>query len=211
MIDAIIFDLDGTLWNATLPAYKALRIVEDKYGAQPTNYDKFCSLMGKPMDEIADSTMEGLPLEKKLSIFKEFYTLELDLIRKEGSTLYPHVMDTLKKLEKVYPLFIVSNCQEGYIETFLETHGLKELFKDFISWGERKKPKGENLLFIMKKHDIKSPVYVGDTRGDEQAAHHAGIKYYHVDFGFGQALNPFKTISSFKQLEQEFLPKSLGR
>ncbi|NLY36024.1 MAG: HAD family hydrolase [Tissierellia bacterium] len=206
MIDAIIFDLDGTLWNATLPAYKALRFVEDKYGAQATDYDTFCSLMGKPMDEIAANTMEGLPLEKKKSIFKEFYSLELALIRKEGSILYPHMVDTLKKLKDHYPLFIVSNCQEGYIETFLETHNLGELFKDYISWGERNKPKGENILYIMKKNSIKSPVYVGDTRGDELAADHAGIHYYHVDFGFGQALKPYKTISNFKQLEEEFLP-----
>lgn len=208
MIDSIIFDLDGTLWDATLPAYKALRLVEDKYGAQPTNYNIFLSLMGKTMDEIAASTMGGLAYEKKMSIFKEFYSLELDLIRKEGSKLYPHMVDTLKKLKEVYPLFIVSNCQEGYIETFLETHALEELFTDFISWGERKKPKGENILYIMEKNNIKSPIYLGDTRGDEIAAEHAGIKYYHVDFGFGQAKKPFKTISDFRELEEEFLPKS---
>ncbi|HZK10645.1 MAG TPA: HAD family hydrolase [Clostridia bacterium] len=204
-MDAIIFDLDGTLWNATKPAFKALRHIEDKYGAQATDYDTFCSLMGKQMDEIAQKTMKGLAQEKKMELFQEFYTLELALIRQEGSLLYPDMVSTLKKLKDLYPLFIVSNCQEGYIETFLQTHGLEDLFVDHLCWGERKRPKGENLLYIMKKHGLKNPIYVGDTRGDEIAADFAGINFYYVDFGFGQAKKPFRRISSYKQLEQELL------
>lgn len=206
-MDSVFFDLDGTLWDATRPAYEALRRVEEKYGARPTDFETFCSLMGKPMDEIASQTLGGLPQRVKRDLFEEFYTLELDLIRRGGSRLYPHSLESLRRLKAHFPLYIISNCQKGYIETFLETHHMGELFEDYLSWGERPRLKGENILYMMQKHGLQRPVYVGDTRGDEEAARFAGIPYYHVAFGFGTSENPHKIIHSYKQLEHELLER----
>jgi hypothetical protein len=36
-----------------------------------------------------------------------------------GGLLYPGVREGLAQLKEKYPLFIVSNCQSGYIETFI--------------------------------------------------------------------------------------------
>ncbi len=200
-MDSIIFDLDGTLWDATRPAYEALVSIEKKYGSQITDYDSFLSLMGKPMDEIAQATLLGLDFNRKLEIFEEFYKLELSMIRRGGSFLLPGVKESLDYLKERLPLFIVSNAQQGYIETFLEVHKFKEHFRDFLSWGESPQLKGKNILLMMKKHGLKSPVYVGDTRGDEEAARLAGIPYYHVDFGFGRAQTPDLIIKDLSQLK----------
>lgn len=199
-MDSLIFDLDGTLWDATRPAYEALLEIEKKYGSQLTSYKTFLSLMGKPMDEIAASTLLGLEEAKKYQLFKEFYQLELELIRKGGSFLFPGVEKTLRELEKHYPLFIISNAQEGYIETFLEVHRMEEVFVDILSWGQSPQAKGKNILLMMEKHGLDSPIYIGDTRGDEEAARLAKIPYYHVDYGFGQAQSPDRRLEGFEEL-----------
>ncbi len=179
-MDGVIFDLDGTLWDATEPAYEALIRIEEKEGTEITSREKFMGLIGKPMDEIARAALLGMEPDKKKKAFEDFYELELALIRQGGSFLFPNLVETLEELKEDFPLFIVSNCQEGYIETFLEVHGLAYLFQDFLSWGASPQPKGDNILLIMKNHGLKSPVYVGDTRGDELASLHAGIPYYHI-------------------------------
>ena len=40
-MDSIIFDLDGTLWDATGPAYEALIRIEEKEGTEITSREKF--------------------------------------------------------------------------------------------------------------------------------------------------------------------------
>lgn len=207
-MDSIIFDLDGTLWDATGPAYEALIRIEEKEGTEITSREKFKSLIGKPMDEIAEATLLGMDLAKKERIFHDFYKLELELIRQGGSFLYPHLVETLEKLSEDFPLFIVSNCQEGYIETFLEVHGLAYLFQDFLSWGASPQSKGDNILLIMKRHGLKNPVYIGDTRGDELASQHAGIPYYHIELGLGQAESPVARVDDYRQLVDIFMKRS---
>ena len=44
--------------------------------------------------------------------------------------LYPGVKETVIRLAGNYELFIVSNCQSGYIEVLLKTSGLGEYIKD---------------------------------------------------------------------------------
>ena len=45
-----------------------------------------------------------------------------------------------------------------------------------------------------------SAVYVGDTEGDENAAHAAGIPFIHAAYGFGAAQNPEGTIWNLSDL-----------
>ncbi len=67
------------------------------------------------------------------------------MVREKGGVLFPGVRDKLPKLAKAYPLFIVSDCQAGYIETFLDWANFKPIFKDFECWGNTGKTKTDNL------------------------------------------------------------------
>jgi phosphoglycolate phosphatase len=83
-------------------------------------------------------------------------------------------------------MYIVSNCQEGYIETFLHYHRLETYFKDFESHGRTKLSKGENIRLVMMRNHIEEAVYIGDTRGDMEAAEQAGIPFIFAAYGFGK-------------------------
>ena len=46
-----------------------------------------------------------------------------EAIAKHGGNLYPGVRERVPELAALLPLMIVSNCQRGYIEVFLEQSG----------------------------------------------------------------------------------------
>ena len=118
-----------------------------------------------------------------------------------GGQLYGDVrtvMETLK--ENNHRLFIVSNCQSGYIQAFLKYHQLGDLFEDYEMSGQTGLSKAENIRLIMERNHVKSAVYVGDTEGDEKAAHSAGIPFIHAAYGFGKAKNPEGRIDSLEEM-----------
>ena len=83
-----------------------------------------------------------------------------------GRNLYPDLEETLEKLSKQYHLYIVSNCQTGYIEDFISCSGTWSFFEDFECFGNTGKAKGENIRLLVRRSGLDSAVYVGDTQGD---------------------------------------------
>lgn len=187
-IDSIIFDLDGTLWdstdivlaawNSTLAGRKEIQMPVTRQGLQ--------SIMGLQVPQASTKLFPYLDKEARISIMKECCTIECDWIRREGGVLYENLEETLKTLSKQYPLFIVSNCQGGYIEAFLEYHNLKKYFKDYQFAGSTGLLKGENIKLIMKRNNLKHSVYVGDTQGDCDAAKLAELPFVFASYGFGK-------------------------
>ncbi len=78
---------------------------------------------------------------------------------------YPDVREVIKQLAKTYDLYIVSNCQCGYIEQFLRKTQLEAYIKDIECFGNTGKNKGENIRLLVKRNSLKAPVYIGDTKG----------------------------------------------
>ena len=72
--------------------------------------------------------------------------------------------ETVRELSRKYKLFIVSNCQSGYIEAFLKNTGLGEYFADYTCPGDTGKLKGENIRIIMERNGIKEAIYVATPR-----------------------------------------------
>lgn len=84
-------------------------------------------------------------------------------------------------------VFIVSNCQSGYIELFLKKTGLAPYVTDTECFGDTGMKKAENIRLVVARNGLQQPVYVGDTKGDEEAAHEAGVPFVHAAYGFGRA------------------------
>ena len=88
-------------------------------------------------------------------------------------------------MSKKYPLFIVSNCQDGYIPVVLEKNNLFEYIKDTECFGCTGLNKDENIKLIVKRNNLKNPVYVGDTQGDFLACKSANVPFIFAAYGFG--------------------------
>ena len=84
--------------------------------------------------------------------------------------IYENTIFTIKELSAKFDLFIVSNCQSGYIEAFLKYYELQSFFKDYECSGNTNKNKEYNIKLHMKRSDISNSIYIGDTAKDCIAA-----------------------------------------
>lgn len=202
MKKAIIFDLDGTLWDSSQTVTDSWNVVLAKHPeARQITLCDMHGFMGRQLDEIARMIMPDLPDSRRMAIMNECMDFELDYLKQhEGAALYPKVRETLEVLGKSYSLMIVSNCQDGYIQTFLEFSGLGELFIDFESAGATGLSKGENNRLIIARNGIDKAVYVGDTQGDLNSADFAGIPFVHAAYGFGKTDRQTPSANSFDEI-----------
>ena len=138
------------------------------------------------MDDIAYSLFSEYPAEDAVKIIRRACAIENEWLAVHHAVLYDGVLDTLKTLSGKMPLFIVSNCQGGYIEVMLETTGLTPYITDHLCPDDTGHAKASNIRAIVEKHNLKSPVYVGDTQGDLNASREAGVKFVFASYGFGQ-------------------------
>lgn len=202
MIDSIIFDLDGTLWDATDGAAVIWREEASKYKevTDTITADKLKALYGLPLEDIALKLLPSVSSDIAFSIMKESVVKQCPYIEKVGGILYPNLEETLKELKKKYRLFIVSNCEEGYIQCFFKAHGLEKYFEDFEYPGRSKRFKADNIKDIISRNNLKNPIYVGDTMGDSKASKEANIPFVYARYGFGQVDDFTWVIDSFDEL-----------
>lgn len=202
MFDSIIFDLDGTLWDSTDAAAVIWREVAGKYPEvkDTISADRLKALYGLPLEEIAVKLLPSVSRETAIDIMRESTVRQCPYLEKTGGILFPGMEETLKELKEKYKLFIVSNCEEGYIQCFLKAHQLSEYFEDFEYPGRSGLLKAENIRLVMERNNLTNPVYVGDTAGDQSAAKKAGLPFIYARYGFGHAKAWDFVIDHFKEL-----------
>lgn len=186
--DSVIFDLDGTLWDSTKQILEAWNEIIKRYpqmSRKELDLEELSSYMGLPMYEIAERMLPLETKEMQMAIMDEMCEFENEYLALHGGVLFEGLEGTLSELSKKYRLFIVSNCQDGYIEAFLKAHKLEKYFTDTECWGRTRLPKSESNKLLVERNDLKAPVYVGDTAGDAKAAALAGIPFIFAQYGFG--------------------------
>lgn len=185
-MDSIIFDLDGTLWDPREVVVEAWNKVLKQYtDERMLTQQDLKNVMGLQQKEIGQKLFPHLSEHQYANVAGKFSAVECERLSREGGRLYEGVERVLEQLSEKYELYIVSNCQEGYIESFYTYHELDKHFVDFENPGRTGLSKGENIELIMKRNHIESAIYVGDTEGDQQAAQAAGIPFVYAAYGFG--------------------------
>jgi phosphoglycolate phosphatase len=205
--DSIIFDLDGTLWDTCPACAIAWNNVCARNGIQYRSItaDDVRAVTGKPHLTCIRETFVGLSEDLIQLIFTETIDEDNRIVSEKGGELYPGVREELHRLASRYPLYIVSNCQAGYIETFMDYTGFHPHFKDFECWGNTGKPKTDNLRNLILRNELKKPLMVGDAEGDQKAARDCGVPFAFVEYGFGKCQNSDYSYSSFKDFLSSLL------
>jgi phosphoglycolate phosphatase len=185
--DSVIFDLDGTLWNATAAITQAFLAAQASvdYAPGEITLAKVQAVTGQPYEVAYDRLFPTLPTGRRAEFRALCARQELAFAHQHGGVLYPGLEATLRYLAARYRLFIVSNCQLGYIDAFFHHSQLGHYFEGHQCYGTRLLPKAENIRQVVKQYGLRAPVYVGDTRGDADASRQSGVPFIWATYGFG--------------------------
>lgn len=198
--DALIFDLDGTLWNASPASAKGWNIGLTKLGIDlEISSALIKKVAGNPFEECVDILLPGIRANVP-ELLDTLNKCETEVVRTEGGEFFDGVLEGIRHLAKSYKIFLVSNCQEWYMGLFLHFSNFRPVLAGFDCHGLSGLPKHDMLRNLKDNYSLNSPVYIGDTSGDETAAQMAGMAFIHVAWGFGRPEDKPKIVNSFSEL-----------
>lgn len=198
---AILFDLDGTLWNALDTITEAWNKATKEHNLKYSfSLETMKSFMGLTPKETAPLAFKDVDLNKGLEYFVLCLNEEIKYLRLHPGKLYEDEEEVLKELSKHYPLFIVSNSDKGYIEDYLNAYDFNKYFKDHVCAGDTDLEKWQNILYIKNKYQLEEIIYVGDTKKDLNESIKAGVKFIHASYGFGEIEEEVLKISKLREL-----------
>ncbi|MCR4908226.1 MAG: HAD family hydrolase [Lachnospiraceae bacterium] len=200
--DGIILDIDGTIWDSTEIVAGAWNRAMREFGLpEIVTAEKLKGLFGKPMNIIAQILLPDLEEETRDELMRKCCVYEHEALMADPCRIaFPGVVESIRLLSEKIPVYIVSNCQKGYIELVMEKTGITDCITDHECYGETLKGKAENIRLLSERNNIEYPVYVGDTDGDREACEEAGVRFIHAAYGFGRAERADARISSFCEL-----------
>ena len=201
--NGILFDLDGTLWDSTseiADAWNELIKIKGGVDRPPITKEELHGCMGLPMYSIAAKLFPNMPEQDRNDLMDEMGVFENDYLRERGAKLFDGIERVIEETSKNVPIFIVSNCQQGYIELLMEKGGLGGLISDFDCFGNTGLPKGQTLRLLCERCNVRDAVYVGDTQGDMEASEQAGLPFVWAAYGFGKPAHWDKRIDHFTDL-----------
>ncbi len=204
MKTGLIFDMDGTLWDSSenVAASWTKTVKDLGYDRPEITKQDIMGVMGLTMDKIADKLFGDLTKQERMELLDKCGSNENEYLRKHGGVLYPDLEKTFIRLKEKYPLFIVSNCQSGYIEAFLEYYGFGKYFDDIECYGNNLKGKGENIALLASRNGLDRAYYIGDIQGDYDATMQAGFDFIHAAYGFGKIDHTVPELQKFSDLPE---------
>lgn len=209
-IEAVIFDVDGTIWDAVKEVAESWT---EAFSHFPETRDRVVrssdleSYMGLTMEQIGEGLLPELKKERREEIMCYAMNYENTYLSEHPGKFYPDFFTCLKTLQaEGKKLYIVSNCQSGYIEAMLTAAKLSlgdgKDIRDIECFGNTGRSKAENIALLMERNKLskENTVYLGDTDLDRESAEKAGIAFLFASYGFGSPKNYAEKIQSLSEL-----------
>ena len=149
--------------------------------------------------------MPDYPPEIHRNVDKNVAEYSVSLIPVLKGQLFAGVAEGLSRLSARYPLFVLSNCDAGVIDLFMDATGIRPFITGHIAHGENGNPKHVNMRMLISNHRLQSPIYVGDTHQDSEQSEKAGIPFVFMTYGFGSAEAYHKKFDTFEEFAAHYL------
>ncbi|MFD1677585.1 HAD hydrolase-like protein [Alicyclobacillus fodiniaquatilis] len=194
--EALIFDLDGTLFRTetlSLPAYHAtfdqLR-AEGLFLEETPAEEKFLKSLGLLLSEIWENVMPNGSQAARDRANQLLLHHQSKLLKQGLGEMYPDVATTLEKLhDRGYKLYVASNGLEQYVKEVIQEKGLAPLFAGLYSAGEfQTQSKIDLVRLLLEQHHLQSAWMCGDRSSDVEAGKANGLFVVGCNYGgFHQA------------------------
>jgi phosphoglycolate phosphatase len=211
-IEAIAFDLDGTLIDSIHDLARAANAARADLGLAPLaqetveSYvgDGAASLVARVLADSMEAQFTSTPQQVEgMQQFNLHYRAGLTIATK----FYPKVQETLHALhERGLPLAIITNKPERFTLPLLRELGIFEHF-DVIVAGDtlpERKPSALPLQHVANQLGIEIGhlLMVGDSKNDVLAAQNAGCPAILVSYGYGDALESLGADAIIHRFDQ---------
>jgi len=174
-IDAVLFDLDGTLLDTTEAIMSSLRYTLERFTGKQLDLSEIRPVMGLPLADIFTVLTPGRVQEACDAYVEHNIRVHKDLVKP-----YPGVLRTIETLtRRGIKRGLVTSKRRKTALLGLEIAGLTGAFDATVCWGEtaKAKPDPEPVLLALKllgMLDAPSEViFVGDSPWDVRAAKNA--------------------------------------
>lgn len=209
MSKAIIFDMDGTLFQTNLILEPALEETFDVLRKESlwdtkTPIEQYREIMGVPLPVVWKTLCPNHSLEIRVKSNEIFHKKLIELIQAQKGALYADVERTLNELSKKYPLFIASNGQIEYLQAIVETYNLDRFIQNAYSIQLiRSGNKSDLVQMVKNKNQIGNGYVVGDRSSDISAAKDNELIAVGVNFDFAQEdelIQADFVVNNFKEI-----------
>ncbi len=178
-IDAVLFDLDGTLLDTTEAIILSFLYTVKKYTGREPSMEELQPLMGLPLVDVFRVLTPGKIEEANATYVEHNIALHKDHVKP-----YPGVMETVEVLKNCgVKLAIVTSKRRRTATVGLENAGLPDKFNAIVCHGDtaKAKPDPEPVLLALRLLGVDKPLsgrlvevlFVGDSQWDVRAAKNA--------------------------------------
>jgi len=194
-LDAIFFDVDGTLVDATRDIVNATNFMLRTLGHKEKPYKEIVSHIGTGVSDLIRKSLEVSsrdPLVKKgVELYGNYYVGHAV----DEAILYPHVRDVLKHF-KGKRKFVLTNRYKRFAEKVLEAFEIDKYFEAVIGGDDEECLKPMKCLidrtFSKFSVDHKKAMIVGDMDIDVMTGKNSGVATCFVTYGLGKASDVMK-------------------
>lgn len=193
--DAMVFDLDGTLFRTetlleTVHRRLFATLREEGLYTQPAPPpERLYGSLGMLLEDIWKRVMPDSSPAARARANELLLQYELEELAAGRGQLYEGVPETLRELKRRgVRLFVASNGLGPYVRSVVESKGIGDLFAGLYSAGEHgTASKADLVRLLMEEHGVSDAWMVGDRSSDVEAGRRNGLFVVGCDYaGFAR-------------------------
>lgn len=207
-VDAILFDLDGTLIDSQKDIAASVHFLQEKYGHPPSSQAEVARFIGDGVGKLVERAIgvsDPAELAKAVELFKDHYRVHA----LDTTYVYDGVHETLEHF-RGKKMGVLTNKPVRISKRILEGLGLGEFFPVVLGGDStaRKKPHPDGVHLALQQlavENVANVLMVGDSAQDVMAGKAAGTRTCGIASNIGdpaalESAKPDFTVRSLREL-----------